>query len=101
MPSSNTFRTEKLNRVLSVISTLELRHIIESAFLPLKCKCTALDVDSLTIQLINPDSLAVELCVTGVSVKDLQSSRSIAALITELRQEHRLICIAGSQTLVS
>lgn len=70
-----------------MISTLELRHIIECGFLPLSCSCT-MNVDgSLMIKVTEPSSGQVELLVTGVSSRPLTSSRAIANLIGELRGE--------------
>ncbi|MFJ5254038.1 DUF1652 domain-containing protein [Pseudomonas sp. NPDC088414] len=70
-----------------MISTLELRHIIECSFLPLSCSCT-MNVDgSLMIKVTEPSSGQVELLVTGVSSRPLTSSRAIANLIGELRGE--------------
>ncbi|HEX4547974.1 DUF1652 domain-containing protein [Pseudomonas sp.] len=70
-----------------MISTLELRHIIECGFLPLSCSCT-LNVDgSLMIKVTEPSSGSVELLVTGVSTAPLTTSRAIANLIGELRSE--------------
>jgi hypothetical protein len=74
-------------RKTTMISALELRHIIECGFLPLSCSCT-LNVDgSLMIKVIEPSTGSVELLVTGVSTTQLTSSRAIANLIGELRSE--------------
>lgn len=70
-----------------MISTLELRHIIESGFLPLSCTCRANPDGSLMIKVIDPATGNVELLVTGVSTVNLTSSRAIANLIGELRSE--------------
>lgn len=68
-----------------MISTLELRHIIECGFLPLSCSCTLNADGSLMIKVTEPSSGSVELLVTGVSTMPLTSSRAIANLIGELR----------------
>lgn len=70
-----------------MISILELRHIIECGFLPLSCSCTANPDGSLMIKVFDPASGRVELLVTGVSTANLMSSRAIAQLIVELRDE--------------
>jgi hypothetical protein len=70
-----------------MISTLELRHIIECGFLPLCCTCTVNPDGSLMIKVFEPKSGRVELLVTGVSTANLVSSRAIANLIGELRSE--------------
>jgi hypothetical protein len=70
-----------------MISILELRHIIECGFLPLSCSCTVNPDGSLMIKVFDPESGRVELLVTAVSTLKLNSARSIAQLIDELRGE--------------
>ena len=70
-----------------MISTLELRHIIECGFLPLSCTCTVNPDGSLMIKVFDAETGRVEMLVTAVSTADLTSSRSIANLIGELRSE--------------
>lgn len=70
-----------------MLSTLELRHIIESGFLPLSCACTVSPDGSLTIKVYEPSSGRVDLLVTGVPISNLTSSRALANLIAELRSE--------------
>ena len=70
-----------------MISTLELRHIIESGFQPLACTCSVNPDGSLMIKVIDPNSGRVDLLVTGVATADLTSSRAISSLIGELRSE--------------
>ncbi|RKS27432.1 uncharacterized protein DUF1652 [Pseudomonas sp. WPR_5_2] len=70
-----------------MISMLELRHIIESGFLPLSCTCTTNPDGSLMIRVFDPSSGQVELLVTAVTTETLTSSRAIANLIGELRTE--------------
>lgn len=68
------------------ISLLELRHVIESGFLPLKCRCTADANGDLTIELV--DELTGTNFVTGgISVAGLQTSRDIANLVGQLKTE--------------
>lgn len=70
-----------------MISSLELRHIIECGFLPLSCTCTVNPDGSLMIKVFDPSSDRVELLVTAVSSKNLTSSREIENLIAELRSD--------------
>lgn len=70
-----------------MISILELRHIIECAFLPLACTCTVNPDGSLMIKVFEPSSGRVDLLVTAVTTENLTSSRAIANLIGELRAE--------------
>lgn len=75
------------------ISLLELRHIIESGFLPLECRCTSTTANELTIEIIDRTT-GVNLAVGGIDVATLGTSRAISELIGELRNEFR----AMSQT---
>jgi hypothetical protein len=70
-----------------MISSLELRHIIECGFQPFSCTCTVNPDGSLMIKVYDAETGSVELLVTVVSTADLTSSRSIANLIGELRSE--------------
>lgn len=70
-----------------MISTLELRHIIECGFEPLSCTCTANPDGSLMIKVFEPTTGRVDLLVTAVTTNELTCSRSIANLIGELRSE--------------
>jgi len=68
------------------ISALELRHIIESAFLPLECRCTSPSKDKLTVEIIDQTS-GVNLVVGGIDVASLGTSRAISDLIAALRTQ--------------
>ena len=68
------------------LSLLELRHIIESAFLPMTCRCT-LDIHGdLVIELTDPTA-GSNLVTGGIPIASLQTSRDIANLVAELRAE--------------
>jgi hypothetical protein len=68
-----------------MISTLELRHIIESTFLPLSCSCRITPDGLLNVQIIDRHSGRVDLCVNGISTAGLVSSRAIGDLVSQLR----------------
>lgn len=75
------------------LSTLELRNIIEVAFLPLSCTCTVVpglspSRTTLSVQITDPSTGRVELSVTGISLERLKTSRDISDLVAELRDEH-------------
>lgn len=70
-----------------MLSTLELRHIVESGFQPFSCTCSVNPDGSLMIKIFDPISGRVDLLVTGVKTNELTSSRAIANLIGELRSE--------------
>jgi hypothetical protein len=72
--------------IIMNLSLLELRHIIESAFLPLTCRCT-LDIHGdLVIELTDPTA-GSNLVTGGIPIASLQTSRDIANLVAELRAE--------------
>lgn len=70
-----------------MLSTLELCHVIESAFLPLSCECRIEPSGSLQIQISEPISGRVELLVTGISASRLTGDQAIVQLINELKEE--------------
>jgi len=69
------------------LCSLELRNIIECAFLPAHCTCSLALDQSLTVQVVDPVTGQVELMVTGISTDRLNSSRAISNLIAELRHD--------------
>ena len=71
------------------LSNLELRHLIESAFLPARCKCSCsvTGAPSLTIEIFEEDLVSIALFVTGVDINTLSSSRAISSLIAEIRED--------------
>ncbi len=70
-----------------MLSTLELRNIIESSFLPMRCQCTLAQDQSLTVRVFDRTSDRVDLTVTGISAQQLNSSRAISNLIAGLRAD--------------
>lgn len=68
------------------ISMLELRHIIESGFLPLECRCTTSATNELTIEILDRTTGA-NLAIAGIDIATLGTSRAISELIGELRGE--------------
>ncbi|KPA91461.1 MULTISPECIES: DUF1652 domain-containing protein [Pseudomonas] len=71
-------------------STLELRRLIETAFLPTPCICTVDQGKTLTIQLMDADTRQEQLTVTGIDPQGLRSIRAIALLVAEIKEELRL-----------
>ncbi|WP_307330397.1 DUF1652 domain-containing protein [Pseudomonas lini] len=70
-----------------MLFTLELCHVIDSAFLPLSCECRVEPSGSLQIQISEPISGRVELLVTGISASRITGDKAIAQLINELKEE--------------
>ncbi|WPO98227.1 DUF1652 domain-containing protein [Pseudomonas sp. HR96] len=73
-----------------MLSQLELRHALETAFLPTKCQCIIEPEGTLTVQLINPRTAEIDLTVKGIVMAKLTSSRALAALVAEIKEELRL-----------
>lgn len=70
------------------LSPLELRSIIEKAFLPLQCRCEEAADSSLNVWVEQqPDSGRMELVGRGVGTQQLRSSRDINDLIARLRKQ--------------
>lgn len=67
------------------ISLLELRHIIESGFLPLECRCTEASPNVLTIEIIDRITGA-NLVVSGIDAATLGTCRAISDLVGDLRR---------------
>lgn len=74
-----------------MMSVLEQRHIVECAFLPLACSCSIDANESVTIQIRDPVTAQVYLNVTGISRAELSTSRQIAQLVMQLRQDLRTL----------
>jgi hypothetical protein len=74
-----------------MLSHLQLRHLLESAFLPSKCKCEIDAKGIMTVHFVNPRTGKVDLVVGDIVANKLSSSRSIATLIGQLKDEQRRI----------
>lgn len=77
-----------------MLSHLELRHIIEAALLPRFSTCGIGPDGSMTIQLLSPNTRQVELTVAGINLGALPSSRAIAKLVAEIKEEARMSCVS-------
>lgn len=81
--------TRSLQISVSGLSALELRHLIEQAFLPARCRCTlsGFGVPSLTIEIYAENAISINFLVASVDISMLNSSRAISNLIAELRYD--------------
>ena len=70
-----------------MISTLELRHLVEQSFLPTRCECTVDPPEALTVRFFQSSSNQEILTVTAISIARLNSGHAIATLIEELRND--------------
>ena len=73
-----------------MISVPELSHILETAFLPMRCTCKVGEGNILVLQLTSHITYQVVLTVTGIYALNLTSSRAIANLVAEIKEEARL-----------
>lgn len=70
-----------------MISILELRRILDTAFLPMRCTSKVGDGNNLVLQRTNHITHHMELTVTGIDALTLNSSREIAKLVAEIKEE--------------
>lgn len=71
--------------------SIDLRPIIEAAFLPMKCICKCAPGGSITIRIFNPAIEGEEFTVTGIDRTTLVTIRDIVGLILEVKGEMRLM----------
>lgn len=79
------------------ISLLELRHIIETGFLPLECRCTSTSPNELTVEIINR-ATGANLMVAGIDVATLGTSRAVSEMIGTLRKEFESVAYSDRAT---
>ena len=72
--------------IACTLSNLELRNIIESAFLPWRCSCSVVD-DLMTVEITDPHTERVQLRRSHIPLEHLDTSRSLCDLIMQLRNE--------------
>lgn len=83
-----------------MLSTLEIRHLIEQSFLPLRCECTAESGTALTVRFFRSDSDQEILVVTGIPLAQLNNGQTLARLVSGLREDLALAVSApGASTL--
>jgi len=73
-----------------VLSDLEIKHVLETAFLPDRCACSLDPYGSISVQIYDQRSGELLLTVAGISRVEVASSRSIANLVGQIREEIRL-----------
>jgi hypothetical protein len=86
--------------IACTLSNLELRSIIESAFLPMRCNCMVID-DTMTVEVIDPHTERVELLASGIALDRLDTSRALCELISELRADLHNTQLMHRQALAS
>ncbi|WP_420801194.1 DUF1652 domain-containing protein [Pseudomonas brassicae] len=78
------------------VCDLELRQMIEGAFLPWRCEVSCTDGLALTIRLL-ADADYDEMTVTGVRLSALPNARAIADLVGQVREERLTLGLAHAQ----
>lgn len=67
------------------LSPLEIRSIIERAFLPLACTCEQGLDESFSVRIEDPHAGKLYVVATDIPIARMASSRAISDLIAELR----------------
>ncbi|CAN7492880.1 DUF1652 domain-containing protein [Pseudomonas sp. GL-B-26] len=70
-----------------MLSTLELRHLVEQSFLPTRCDCTVDPPAALTVRFYHDTSNQEILTVTGIPIAPLNNGFAIETLIADLRSD--------------
>jgi len=71
------------------LSALELRRLVELAFLPQKCVCTVTGDQSVCVKLMNPQTDEVEMVRADIPLDRVTNARERARLVLELRARPR------------
>jgi tRNA(Ile)-lysidine synthase TilS/MesJ len=72
-----------------VISRAQLRRYIEQGFAPLACAFSTGSDSTFTLRIYEPQSGRVDLVVTGIDPRLLETEADVLAMIEELRYELR------------
>lgn len=72
-----------------MISLAQLRRHIEQGFAPLACAFSTGSDSTLTLRIYEPQSGRVDLVVTGINLRALETDADVQAMIEELRYELR------------
>lgn len=71
-------------------SSMDLRPIIEAAFLPMTCVCDFVPGGSMTIRISDQVTETEEFTFTGIDTTTLVTVRDIVGLMLEVKSEMRL-----------
>ncbi|RML20773.1 hypothetical protein ALR00_05123 [Pseudomonas savastanoi pv. retacarpa] len=85
-----TSRFSPLQRTHHVFKT-DIQRVLETAFLPSKCECVVALDETFSVKLLHPESGDIQLYVKGLSLSEVESSRSIARLVLSLREQRDLM----------
>lgn len=67
------------------LSSLEIKGLLERAFLPDLCRCISREGDDMDLTLISADDPSIYVRVPGISLRSLNSSRAIADLVAQVK----------------
>ncbi|MNL62412.1 hypothetical protein D3C87_1864340 [compost metagenome] len=70
-----------------MLSSLELQHLIERSFLPMRCEVSVSPDTSLTVRVYGQETGRIDLIATGISSCELNCNRAIENLLTTLRSD--------------
>ncbi|MGL4316122.1 MAG: DUF1652 domain-containing protein [Pseudomonas sp.] len=71
--------------VMAGPSALELRAIIEAAFLPDRCVTAVVDERSMAITIYEGESDIVKVAIVGVELKELTTMRAISKFVLDVK----------------
>ncbi|RMM43608.1 hypothetical protein ALQ78_100211 [Pseudomonas syringae pv. aptata] len=80
-----------LTRGRTMFSKPDIQRVLETAFLPSRCECVVAPNETFSVKLLHPESGDIQLYVTGLSLSEVESSRSIARLVLSLREQRDLM----------
>ncbi|RMP84003.1 hypothetical protein ALQ15_101195 [Pseudomonas syringae pv. actinidiae] len=80
-----------LCRGRTMFSKPDIQRVLETAFLPSKCECVVASDETFSVKLLHPESGDIQLYVKGLSLSEVESSRSIARLVLSLREQRDLM----------
>lgn len=70
-----------------MLSTLELRNLIERSFLPMRCEVSVSPDMSLTVRVYGQETGRIDLIATGISCSEFSCNRAIENLLVTLRSD--------------
>ncbi|WNW13403.1 DUF1652 domain-containing protein [Pseudomonas sp. DTU_2021_1001937_2_SI_NGA_ILE_001] len=73
-----------------LLSQADLRHLMETAFVPMLCKCTITPDGLMSLELTHPGTHAQAFGMNGIQVAELDNGRAIASLVLGIREKLRL-----------
>lgn len=89
--------SESATRSPYIQTCLQAKRILEDSFAPYGCRCTLEADGSMTVQLLAPNSVDVELTVPEIPRQDWNSLRAVARLALELRQTLEMAVLQKDQ----